>query len=510
MQFQKLISPKPINHHQQISLYITTIFILAGLWLLYAWYLSPPVFPLDDAYLILHNAQVLHQGHDINYPGVSALVGATSAIYLALVAALLYVVPPLWALEIINWLALFLYALGLLRLAFAFSVARWQAIAFFIIGLTLAYTPLQFFNGLETGLTLALLTWTLVMFTQPNVGVTRILRNILISLLPFLRPELAIFSFLLFLQQAWHYWQQQHSMQYWLRNVFIDGAIVILAVLPWVFWYWLSTGTPWPETINAKQAFFAQTHLALSIKLAKTIGYLFRFIITISIFSFMAMLFLLFFSPFAVISVIFMVLFCVIYTWYSPIALSFNVQRYLYVWIPLLLIGVLAGLRHHNNKIRIIATATLIYTVCQALIFFPVCWYDYLVARNYYATELPAVAAWCQQHMPAHATVLVHDAGYLAFATQLHLVDMVGLKSPENIQYHQQFTLPSNGAQRSLAIVAIINKTQPQYIIVSREWETLYGIIKNLQDVGWQIQLMRDSQNPLGNNYLIYKIVYAA
>ena len=41
-------------------------------------------FPNDDAYIALHNAQVLWAGHDSAYGGVSALVGATSGVHLAL------------------------------------------------------------------------------------------------------------------------------------------------------------------------------------------------------------------------------------------------------------------------------------------------------------------------------------------------------------------------------------------------------------------------------------------
>src|SRR3984885_8220908 len=41
-------------------------------------------FPNDDAYIALHNAQVLWAGHDSAYSGVPALVGATSGVHLAL------------------------------------------------------------------------------------------------------------------------------------------------------------------------------------------------------------------------------------------------------------------------------------------------------------------------------------------------------------------------------------------------------------------------------------------
>ena len=42
-------------------------------------------FPLDDAYITLHNARVLLTGSDPYY-GTSPLTGATSGVHLALVA----------------------------------------------------------------------------------------------------------------------------------------------------------------------------------------------------------------------------------------------------------------------------------------------------------------------------------------------------------------------------------------------------------------------------------------
>src|ERR1700676_1702939 len=58
-----------------------------------------PVFPLDDAYITLHSAQVLHWGNDPSYPGVSPLYGITSAPFLALIYLLLFALSPLIAVD---------------------------------------------------------------------------------------------------------------------------------------------------------------------------------------------------------------------------------------------------------------------------------------------------------------------------------------------------------------------------------------------------------------------------
>src|SRR5258708_30122041 len=44
-------------------------------------------FSTDDAFINLHNAQVLRLGYDESYRGVPALVGATSGVHLALLLA---------------------------------------------------------------------------------------------------------------------------------------------------------------------------------------------------------------------------------------------------------------------------------------------------------------------------------------------------------------------------------------------------------------------------------------
>src|ERR1700758_1323589 len=72
-----------------------------------------PAFPLDDPYIALHAAQVLHWGRDPNFPGVPALYGVTSAPFLALLYLLLFVLPPLFALDAACWMGVLAYVLGL-------------------------------------------------------------------------------------------------------------------------------------------------------------------------------------------------------------------------------------------------------------------------------------------------------------------------------------------------------------------------------------------------------------
>src|SRR5438105_13997964 len=126
---------------RQGSFYLAVVVVIGLLWSADTHRLSRPLFDLDDPYITLHNAEALLSGHDPNYGVTHPLVGATSAIHLVLVTALLLVVQPLWALQIANWLAILLYALGLARLAFQHRASCFQAALLVAAGLIVAETP---------------------------------------------------------------------------------------------------------------------------------------------------------------------------------------------------------------------------------------------------------------------------------------------------------------------------------------------------------------------------------
>ena len=82
-----------LNLHSPYFLYGLVAIIILCIGVLHDSLLGTPTYSYDDPYIFLHNAQVLHWGHDPNYRGVPALAGTTSPIYLLLVALLLFVVP---------------------------------------------------------------------------------------------------------------------------------------------------------------------------------------------------------------------------------------------------------------------------------------------------------------------------------------------------------------------------------------------------------------------------------
>jgi len=104
---------------------LASVFVaIASIW--YSSVCGKPVFPVDDAYITLHNAQVLLWGHDPCFPGISALVGATSAVHLVVVWLLLHALAPEESLYIAAWIGVLAYVLGLVRLGSAHSLNAWQ------------------------------------------------------------------------------------------------------------------------------------------------------------------------------------------------------------------------------------------------------------------------------------------------------------------------------------------------------------------------------------------------
>lgn len=504
MQDKNLLFSAPATAKQQKIAYGILLIMWAILAVCYIHYLQPLGFPLDDAYIALHNAQVLHVGYDINYPGTPALDGSTSAIHLALVAFLMFWLAPPYADVIILWLAIFVYAAGVLRLAFCFSASRLQAALLVVAGLLAVDVPLQVLNGLETGLAMAAVTWQIIFLISPSTCCARILRNLLCGLLPFIRPELSLLSLLIIIYYLKHYWQEMNSFKYLIKNIFYDCSWMLLSALPWLLWYQLSTGNFYPETIRAKEYFMAQLHLPWMTKLYFLKYAVANFAGRFSWVGFIGAGILLLVTPTGRLGILFILGFLTAYGIYYPCGLFINALRYFYVIVPWLLYGLISNCRNSDKVIRVGANLLLILVVVQTIFAFPARWNFYLFERNYFNHNLSNLANWCKQHLPPDGVILVHDAGYMAYATPFHLIDMVGLKTPSSIYYHKTMTFPSNGVLRDQAVSRILLHDRPGYLIVFYSWEHKFDTVYNLQQLGWHFTLLWTEKNA----YSVYKIDY--
>lgn len=489
----QLVTPK-----QQIYFYLVAGLIWLCLGLLYLAYLSPITFPLDDAYITLHNAQVLHWDSDPNYLGTPALVGSTSIVHTSIVSLFLFWLSPEKAVWFVQWISIFLYVCGLLRLAFIYNASCWQVLLLLMTTLTMGYQSYHLLNGLETALAMSGVTWSLVLVSLPITRWQRILLSVLCGILPFLRPELTIWSFLLLLYQSYRYWQSNRS----LTNSVQDVLFALVSAVPWLVFYWVNTGRVFPTTLQAKLAFYAFFTFPLTAKLLIAKKWLMRFISDVGFLGFFAALCLLLTNALGRIALIFILVFFSSYIFYFADGLTFNYGRYLCVLFPLFFYGWLIGLKHRDKNLRVGTGFVLVITLLQALWLLPPHWRAYTSSRTYTMVELASVAQWLQQHVPNNSTLLIHDAGYLAYATHFHLIDMVGLKTPSSVYLHQQYTLPSQRKQLVVAISQIGLQSHSDYLVVLKGWNEGLKIVPRLQALHWQLQLVRSSEQ----GYEVYKI----
>lgn len=442
--------------------------------------LGAPVFPVDDAYITMHNAQVLLWGHDPNFPGTSALTGATSLAHLALTALCSIPFGVRNGLYLAAWLSALLYATGLVRLAFAWGARPWQAGLLTALGLIVGRVPHQLMNGLETGLALGAVTWALAMASER--GRQRALAAIC-GVLPFIRPELGVLSLALLAFAAWPLLRAGRR-----REIGVMALLAAATAAPWVLWSLIATGALLPSTAGAKVAFFAEGRLPGDVKRDWVTGFLRQFAGTLGIAVVAAVPLFLFRAGRAML--VLAVALVAFYYREFPGALGHYEQRYLYVLVPGIVLGA-AWAVGRSRTFRWVALAVVIAGLLQSGAAFDKRWHDHLNGSAFTVNELATVAVWANQNIPPHSTVLIHDAGFISYATRFHLVDLVGLKTPRVIRFHEELTEPSGGARRHEAMNRIALQERPQYLIALNRWDAIYGIVGALRENGWRVDPLR-------------------
>ena len=460
---------------------------------------GPIVFAVDDAYITAHNADVLASGSDANYD-VPGLTGATSLLHTALTALFALVAPGATAVYIVMWLGALAYVLGVLRLAFACRASIGQAVLLAVAAIAVAEVPHQLMNGLETGWALAAIVWTLALATEglPRARITAALCGVL----PLLRPELVVVSVLVLALQAWRRWTAGQPRAAALRAIAIDTAIAAAVVAPFVIALWATTGSPVPVTIAAKRAFYAEVCLPEPIRRARVINSVRDMVGLLGALS--AAIILLVTTRLGRAGLAFIVVLLAAYYSQFPSALAHYQHRYMYPIVPFLVFGVASCLRDERRSLRWTAGAIVVATALLSGYMAPAAWRRH---QSFYASrtdELAAVATFTRDHIPATAKILVHDAGYIAYATDHRLVDMVGLKTPSSAAAHARWTLPSCGRNRGQAVHEIALASQAEYMIVLNGWDRRYGFVDNLARRGWQCDIVRPVTS--GRGYVIYQI----
>lgn len=479
------LTTSPVSAGQTlICCLVVSIVILWGLRLMAGD--APPVFPTDDAYITLHNAATLHRGHDDNYIGVPASAGATSTVHLALVAFLhLFVSLPVGS-YLVSIAAASLYAVGILRLAYRAGLSSGSAAVLTGIGLLSAYVPFHLFNGLETGLAMAAVLWALLL---ADAG-SRVMLPLLCGLMPFIRPELGALAVALLAWRGWTRWSWTRDLGSTAQGLVADGALVAAAALPWLLWLWLSTGALLPLTVSAKRAFFADDKDLLRSTLE-----IFRHLAASGTLLVVPLLIAARGVPLRPALAFFVGAFTAAYAHSFPSGLEHNYCRYTYTLFP----AFIYLLAYANIPQKYLHIGALI-----ALILFPFYRWGHQYSTYTFAYELADVAEWARDNLSEDARVLIHDAGYIAYATDFHLTDMVGLKAPASIEQHRRWTAPSGGHDRHEAIARIAADSKPTHAIILKDGGFWGELATSLERHHWELRPLRVPADDFG--YVIYHL----
>src|SRR5271165_4386768 len=308
------------------------------------------VFPTDDAFINLHNAQVLRLGHDENYIGVPPLVGATSGMHLALLLGLEQIVhPDTTALFVLSGLVGVAYVLGIFCMCINAGCPRVEAALIGVGGLILAGALFQFLNGMDTGLAMAAVAWNIKLLTDKR---RTLWLPILCGIMPFIRPELSFLSLASILILLC---ESDRSASFKITA----AAAAALSAVPFLLWYWADTGSLVPNTIGAKTYFFAERYADWSDKLYAVFWALSRAALA----TFPLFMCLRFMRPRQVgqVLALFFAVFVGAYFWRFPGGLVHNGGRYLYVFVPVVLFGVACGVASafRTQALRLIAVSAL-------------------------------------------------------------------------------------------------------------------------------------------------------
>lgn len=464
---------------------------LAGAFAIWIGLLGRPDFPLDDAYITLHNAAALIAGGDDPAYGVAPLRGATSPVHLLVVAAFGTLMDLRWAASAAAWLGAVAYLFGLLAAARQRALPAWATASVVGLGAIAGMSAYHLVNGLETGLAMAGVVWAMVLASGPPGW--RL--PLLLGALPFVRPELALLAVPLFLRQAWL--RRSAGAP---KRIAPDLAASIAAALPWLAWMWIETGAIVPQTGGAKVAFFAEAGLPAMAKALSVIGAIGTFVFQIGplILGFIGLRM----APAGRPALLFVAAMLMLFGFTLPGGLYHNWSRYLYLVVPLLILGLadmLAKAEEPGARRRAGIVLGVSFAFAAAIL--PLHVNRLAEGLAFTRTELAGVAAWVRAHVPRDAVVAVHDAGYMAFAAERRLVDIVGLKTPAAQAAHEALTGPTRGAARGEALARILAESHVSYFVVWNEWDAIFGLTAGLRAAGVTLTRLRGE-----GAYAVYRL----
>lgn len=406
-----------------------------------------------------------------------------------MVALLMLVFSPVLASFVSSAIAILLYTTGLARIAFKVGGTSVLAGLTVAAGALSGYAPMHLLNGLETGLAMAAVAWAVVFALE---GRDTWHLPALCGAMPFVRPELTALSALLMAMRVWEQLRSRAPIAVIGRSI----VVALLAALPWLLWARWDTGQFVPATMSAKTFYFAEAGQPAFIKILGLFAAANYMMIVVGFLGFLVIPR----KPVGFALLAFYVAFMLAYYMKLPGGLYHNYHRYLQLLLPVSISMLVLSI-----EARALARNLLLIAGCWLLVTMPRAVSSHVASIEHTRTELAGLAAWSKANLPAGSRLLIHDAGYLAFATDFELVDMVGLKTPASIAYHEKFTGPSNGERRGDAIHEIALKFSPTHAVILNDGNAFWGRAESyLRQHGWRLEVLRPAPKMFG--YTVFKL----
>lgn len=465
--------------------------------LAWAFALGSPDFPMDDAYIVQHAVAGLHDGVDARYGG-SPLRGITSPLHVLLIWCLSLAMPVPWAQFVVAGGAFVMWVAGTVELARREGVPRHGQCLLAGLSMLGGMIFYQAFNGLETGLAMAVGAWALTLFLDP--AQVRPWHAVMLGILPFVRPELGLLSALLLLRHGVLGADGWRSM--WMRGRAMLPGCVAGALLPLAFIWWRGEGVL-PNTVMAKAYFFAEGCMPWDLRLARWWAALRFFSMEFGLGWPCVGLLGLLVSRLRWVLLPYVAIFLWVYLDRLPGALFHNWHRYVYVLLPALMAGWVALLTLPIRRMRFPFVSALVVAVLACALLF---WTGVLRLQggvDFTRRELAGVSQWVASHVPERATILVHDAGHVSLVGRQHLVDVVGLKTPSSARVHADYTW-AQCSPRTSALGVIAQRSGAGYFVVFGEWDQVFHLTDNLRDAGWDV--LRVDAERGDTAYRVYRI----
>lgn len=454
-------------------------------------------FPLDDGYIVLHNARTLVAGDD-NFTGVWPLSGSTSLLHTLGVVFLFPVLSAPAALWVLSWLGILAAGLGFDRLARNLGCGPGARLAV-VAGTLLAGEPLLILlNGLETGWAIAAIGWALALAAAPRPG--RGLA-VLCGLLPFVRPELGALGALLMVDQARRRYVDRDSLRAGMSGIAADFLVLMAVSLPLLALQWLLSGGLIPNAGVAKQYFFGGGALPLLLKLKAVLK---------ALAAFSALLGPVFLSIFLVrtrigmLGIAFMFIVLAVYTAMVPDSVLQNNYRYLYIFVPVMAANLAGAVTAKHPGWRAFGLVFLALGIVWNLATLPATARNYATKTAGKLTMMAGLAGWIEANLDRDELVLIHDIGYVAYATAQPLYDLVGIKSPRNIEIHKRYIDATDRGSWAVSIEQIAVRSGARVLVVSTGWEPVFGMASGLRNLGWTLTPLSGPGATPG--YYIYRI----